>query len=66
MREDLYLQLLEGPADAVEAAYARIARITSRRAPNQLERQSRFAWKEPNTSQRSNYVTAGAIIAGES
>ena len=25
-RHDIYLQLLEGPADAVEAAYARIAR----------------------------------------
>jgi hypothetical protein len=26
VREDLYLQLLEGPPDAVEAAYGRIAR----------------------------------------
>jgi hypothetical protein len=69
-RDDLYLQLLEGPADLVEAAYQRIARDTRhleiRRLLAKPASQRLFAtWAMRDDPARSWMWSRAAVEAGE-
>jgi hypothetical protein len=69
-RDDLYLQMLEGRADAVEAAYQRIARDTRhleiRRLLVQPVGQRLFAtWAMRDDPARSWMWSRAAVEAGE-